>query len=295
MCRVYSLPLLLLWTAIGFSPARAQDCQVGNLGQIAGQTQPGYDPIAILNAFDPATECSECGDAIRITTVHGPTWALGPCEQLVRAILWTADLTNPSCPVPDTLFCAGEFIPVTMPEAGMYSYTLPLDCVVPVDHLYFLGIEIAEMCAVGAEGFWTEHASCVGYVTFLPGYNWFDPGIAYKVFADASCASSTAVEEASWGASKVQHLLHANQPNPFNPTTAIRYELPTASAVQLVVYDAIGRPVRVLVDGVVQQAGSHVVHWDGRGADGHEVASGVYFYRLEAGAHAETRRALLIR
>jgi hypothetical protein len=295
MHRVYSLPLLLLWILFSFSPARAQDCQVGNLGQTAGQTGADSDPIAVLLAFDPASECSACGDWIRITTVHAPSWVLGPCEQLMRAILWTADLTNPTCPVPDALLCAGEFVPVTMPEAGTYSLSLPLDCAVRSDHLYFMGIEIAEACAPGGGGFWTEPAGCVGYASYLPGYNWFDVGIAYKFFADASCMESTAVEEASWGAIKVQYRLHANEPNPFILTTAIRYELPTASPVQLAVYDATGRAVRVLVDGAVQQAGSHVVHWDGHGADGQTLAAGVYFYRLEAGAYAETRRAVLIR
>ena len=295
MHRVYSLPLLLLSIAIGFSSARAQDCQVGNLDPIVGETPPTYDPIAALIAFDPASECSQCGEAILITTVHGSQRAYGPCEQLVRAILWTADLTDPSCPKPDAPLCAGDFEPVSMPSAGTYEYSLPLDCVVPVDGRHFLGFEIAETCGAGTGGFWTGDASCVGYVSFLPGYSWFDQGVVWSIFADASCAPSTGIDGTSWEAMKGQYRLYANQPNPFNPTTAIRYELPTASAVQLTVYDAIGRPVRVLVDGVVQQAGRHMVHWDGRGADGHEVASGVYFCRLEAGAYAETRRAVLIR
>jgi hypothetical protein len=89
--------------------------------------------------------------------------------------------------------------------------------------------------------------------------------------------------------------LHQNAPNPFNPTTRIAYELPSAAAVELRVFDAAGRAVRDLVSGRRESAGPHAVLWDGRDALGTGVASGVYYYRLRYGAETITRRMVLMR
>ena len=89
--------------------------------------------------------------------------------------------------------------------------------------------------------------------------------------------------------------LAQNVPNPFNPVTTIRYDLPVACEVRLEVYDATGRLVRVLRDGVVEQAASRMTVWDGTDDGGRPVASGVYFYRLEAGEFTETRSMVLLK
>jgi hypothetical protein len=73
--------------------------------------------------------------------------------------------------------------------------------------------------------------------------------------------------------------LEQNFPNPFNPTTTIYYQLPTASRVSIVVYDLLGREVKRLVD-EVREAGYHEVRFSATGASG--IASGVYFYRMTA-------------
>jgi len=74
----------------------------------------------------------------------------------------------------------------------------------------------------------------------------------------------------------------AAAPNPFNPATTIRYEVPAATHVRLAVYDVLGREVVALVD-ERREPGCYAVAWDGRDAAGRSVASGVYVVRLEAG------------
>jgi len=74
--------------------------------------------------------------------------------------------------------------------------------------------------------------------------------------------------------------LHQNYPNPFNPTTTIRFDLPEASRVNLVIYNILGQKVITLQDQICS-AGYKSVRWDGRSVGGREVASGLYFYRLE--------------
>lgn len=83
--------------------------------------------------------------------------------------------------------------------------------------------------------------------------------------------------------------LDSNYPNPFNPTTTIRYALAEAGPVRLDVFDVLGRRVAVLVDGVVP-VGTHEVVFDAR-----RLPSGLYLYRLQAGERIETRRMLLIK
>jgi hypothetical protein len=88
--------------------------------------------------------------------------------------------------------------------------------------------------------------------------------------------------------------LAQNVPNPFNPTTVISYGLASGGAVSLRVYDVSGALVRVLVDGALP-AGHHEAAWDSRDGTGEVVASGVYFYRLEAGDFVETRKMVLLK
>ncbi|RMI03418.1 MAG: T9SS C-terminal target domain-containing protein, partial [Calditrichaeota bacterium] len=85
------------------------------------------------------------------------------------------------------------------------------------------------------------------------------------------------------------YRLEQNSPNPFNPSTRIRYTLQKPVFVKLTVYDILGRKVRTLVNGH-QQAGSYTVTFDGR-----DLASGVYLYKLKIGNVVETRKMMLIR
>jgi hypothetical protein len=88
--------------------------------------------------------------------------------------------------------------------------------------------------------------------------------------------------------------LRQNFPNPFNPSTAISYELPKSSEVSLAVYNLLGQKVRTLVNGKVR-AGRHRVEWNSRNDRGESVASGIYIYRFEAGDYQETMKMILLK
>jgi hypothetical protein len=85
------------------------------------------------------------------------------------------------------------------------------------------------------------------------------------------------------------YTLSQNVPNPFNPTTTIRYSLPENSQVRLALYNTLGQEVMTLVSGV-REAGLHEVRLDGSG-----LASGVYVYRLEAGSFVDQKKLVLVK
>ncbi len=89
-------------------------------------------------------------------------------------------------------------------------------------------------------------------------------------------------------------VLAQNYPNPFNPATVIRYQLPEKARVTLTVYDIGGSEVKTLVR-ALQSPGSYEIQWDGTNRAGAAVASGVYLYRLAAGAYKATGKMLLVR
>ncbi|HEX6789936.1 MAG TPA: FlgD immunoglobulin-like domain containing protein [Candidatus Krumholzibacteria bacterium] len=88
--------------------------------------------------------------------------------------------------------------------------------------------------------------------------------------------------------------LTSAHPNPFNPQTTLEYTLSSSERVQIDIYDARGALVRRLVDGVVP-AGMHSVVWTGTDQSGRTVGSGIYFVRMTAGAHAETRKIVMLK
>jgi len=89
--------------------------------------------------------------------------------------------------------------------------------------------------------------------------------------------------------------LSQNFPNPFNPSTTIRYGLPKAERVTLKIYNLLGEEVVTLVNDEQQAAGYHAAIWDGRNKNGVVVASGIYVYRIRARRFAMAKKLSLIR
>ena len=88
--------------------------------------------------------------------------------------------------------------------------------------------------------------------------------------------------------------LRQNWPNPFNDATIIPYYLPRNAMTRLGLYDVQGREVARLFEGV-RREGEHEYGWDGRGPGGEELASGIYFLRLESSAGTDVRKIVILR
>ncbi|MBN1825501.1 MAG: cadherin-like domain-containing protein [Candidatus Eisenbacteria bacterium] len=115
-----------------------------------------------------------------------------------------------------------------------------------------------------------------------------------RIGARPAACTVVAVGEGGNAPPPMAFRLHANRPNPFNPTTAIRFDIPRAGAVRLAIYDVRGRRVAVLAEGRYE-AGSFEARWTGLDSSGRAVASGIYFALFEADGHRETRKMVLLR
>ncbi len=133
------------------------------------------------------------------------------------------------------------------------------------------------------------------------------PGLAYYI--TATCYDTDGNE--SWYSKEVSatpaalavkessniptsFALHQAYPNPFNPTTTIRFDLPHSVDISIVVYDLLGREVVPLVDGDMT-AGYHQVIWDGRTASGREVPTGIYIARLITPQYTKSIKMVLLK
>jgi len=112
-------------------------------------------------------------------------------------------------------------------------------------------------------------------------------------FETPSCYVATGVDEAVSASSPRARLFNA-APNPFNPRTSIRFTLAHPARVRLMIFDVSGAKVKSLADAAMP-AGEYRVTWDGTNDRGKELASGAYFYRLDADGVVEAKKLILLR
>ncbi len=100
---------------------------------------------------------------------------------------------------------------------------------------------------------------------------------------------------ASYQSMPIAYTISQNYPNPFNPATNIKYALPVAGKVDLIVYDILGKVIRNLKSGSFQEAGYHSVSWDGTNNRYQPVSSGIYFLTLRTSGYHHSIKMLLQR
>jgi hypothetical protein len=88
--------------------------------------------------------------------------------------------------------------------------------------------------------------------------------------------------------------LYQNHPNPFNPITTIRYDLPEDGPVSIIIYDLMGREIKTLVK-QVSAPGRYSVNWNGRNQWGKQIASGMYFYRMETPEFQSVKKLIFLK
>ena len=116
----------------------------------------------------------------------------------------------------------------------------------------------------------------------------------YSAYSDEVSATPGTVGIVDRAGIPEVYALHPNYPNPFNPSTTIRYDMPEAGEVTLIVYDMLGREVVRLVQGRVE-VGYQGVIWNGRTEYGREVPSGIYIARMITAGYTKSMKMLLLK
>ena len=88
--------------------------------------------------------------------------------------------------------------------------------------------------------------------------------------------------------------IYQNHPNPFNPTTTLRYALPEDAQVNIIIYDMMGRIVKTLVNSS-QTAGYKSIRWNATNDRNEPVSAGLYLYTIQAGEFRQTKRMVLLK
>ncbi|MBL7074810.1 T9SS type A sorting domain-containing protein [candidate division KSB1 bacterium] len=172
----------------------------------------------------------------------------------------------------DSLFSLGDSIIILVPDESFWygirttwkiSFRMPDTTLIPPD---------------------------AGDVAYIPIWKPFSSRDVYRFQAPTAGIPQSGGD----GSLPQEYSLSQNYPNPFNPTTIINYSIPAPEKVKIIIYNVIGQEVRTLVD-KDQTAGIYQVVWGGKDVWGRDVASGVYFCRMQAGNFSKVIKMLLIR
>lgn len=138
------------------------------------------------------------------------------------------------------------------------------------------------------QGVWYD-ASAKKWVLYNEDLKSYTLGVKFVVYVSNSIGVVTDVKQETNPVTVSNFDLQQNYPNPFNPSTKIRYSIADQSLVTLKVYNVLGKEIATLVD-EVKGEGTYEVNFNGSG-----LASGVYFYTLQAGKITQTRKMILMK
>ena len=201
-----------------------------------------------------------------------------------------------------------------------FEFTLPDDFPVtaehsqwitfPVEEDYILPEQFAVLVCAADEESWVNVSADRDATEFRTYISEYDPTFGFythtsqdmfvpyidSVGAMIRCKVSIpgGIEEKDLATLPAKVVLLTNTPNPFNPATEIKFELPASQTVRLEVVDINGKVVRTLVNGDLD-AGVHSVRWDGKDTSGSDMPSGIYFYRLSTDGGSVSRKMMLVR
>ncbi len=152
--------------------------------------------------------------------------------------------------------------------------------------------------ATHPNGFWsleTTNRENIGVMSYTDGNQYIIArGEAVPIASLWACRINAPSVSAEDQLQSPAMLVSSNYPNPFNPSTTIRYNQKEANPVKVEIYNAKGQLVKVLVN-EAKASGEHEIVWNGTDDQGHSVASGVYLYKIQAGKYSNTKKMMLMK
>jgi len=167
-----------------------------------------------------------------------------------------------------------------------------MQCGVPEGCIDLSGIDFG-VCLMELGIGWTNN-----HCEYISGCDWVADSVDYsEAFFDSmdDCQESCIIlNSPEFSMLPISHKIFNNYPNPFNPVTTLRYDLPEIAMVNITIYDVMGRVVNNLVSSQ-QTAGYKSVQWNATNIQGQPVSAGVYLYSIEAGDFRQTKKMILLK
>lgn len=284
VCKIYDP----CETGAGWTPHASGSTAIGGVWALGAPSatlaQPGYDmtPDTGVNCFATGVTTGNVNKGF--TILLSPVWNLAGEDSVVAKYRrwWVTELNS------DLSRFREDYLRVDVSNDSGQTWVTIEDTNEGLESWQEREVNLSDV--FGALG--NVRFSFTAYDTGAAGTN---EALVDEIRISAK-SSATAVPggvDADGGA-PLRAALHANEPNPFNPTTTIRYDLAREGAVAITVYNASGQKVRTLVSGR-ERAGRHTAVWDGRNDRGEPVSSGLYVYRMETRELSASRKMMLVK
>jgi len=167
-----------------------------------------------------------------------------------------------------------------------------IQCGVPEGCIDLTGIDFGLCEMVLGIGWINNHCE------YISGCDWVIDSVDYsEAFFDSmdDCQESCIIlNSPKFSMLPISHKIFNNYPNPFNPITTLRYDLPEDAMVNITIYDMMGRKVSTLVNSQ-QTAGYKSIQWNATNDKGAPVSAGLYLYTIEAGQFRQTKKMVLLK
>ena len=249
------------------------------------------DSIEILNDYinrfveveGDTVQCVEC-EAINVTSIE----ISDECEFPVACFADPCSVSNCySYPEADCVanYCGGCW-------ADYYLDNELIQCGVPEGCIDLTGIDFG-LCAMFLGIGWVNN-----HCEYISGCGGVIDSVNYsEAFFDSmdDCQESCIILNSSeFSMLPISHKIFNNYPNPFNPVTTLRYDLPANGMVTIIIYDMLGREVKTLIN-QTQDAGYRSIIWDTTNDYGKPVSAGIYLYQIQAGEYIQTKKMVLLK
>lgn len=290
----------------GYGIYRRQDAYMSQVATESGISDGGRDILRspMLSGWDYIASVPARGDSIYqyvAPTLCDSTVAGGVCWSAYFVSAMTPDPLEYWDSAPDSGYSIDNLAP-GVPEGLSVAYNtgsgnqLAWDSSIEPDFQYYRIYRSADPDFVPVPG---DLADSIADTVWTDTEN-DGCGVYYKVTAldfagnESGAASPGTITGDDVPAAPNTFALHQNIPNPFNPSTTFRFDLPRTCHVKLCVYNVKGELVTAVIDRPMAP-GRKEIAWTAKDSRGRAVASGIYFYRLKAGEFEQTRKMVLLR
>jgi hypothetical protein len=282
--------------------------------EIESTTSGDFDSLAVIGDVTK-------GGILNVDLYNGYFPLVGDSIPFLSATAVSGDFDSLELQIGGIIFdtvSAADLVSLVCTQADNYDPTIALDSVIAFDVVDSAEIDLWAVAddpeypdtllsfsfSSDNDSLTTSYDPSTGIVTLAGDQSYYgvvelivtvtDPKGAFAVDTIVVNVNNAQDVDDSGNALPGEFVLEQNYPNPFNPSTTISFTLPQRSPVRIDLYNIVGQKVTTISDKVLP-AGSHQVYWDGTDQNGQEIATGIYFYRLEARDFVETKKMVLLK